>query len=97
MGEHLITITFFESGGGAGLTAGMKPPGGDWAPLSGTGFKFEAYGCGAPPNMVVDNGNLDFSVCDPFSTKVAVGVTEGKSTSSLPLLVISGSILTDGL
>ena len=50
----------------------MKPPGGDWAALSGTGFKFEAYGCGAPPSMVVDNGNLDFSVCDPFDMKAEV-------------------------
>ena len=78
-GEHAITITFFEAGGGAALTAGMRAPGGDWAPLSGVGFKFDAYGCGAPASMQSDNSDVDFSVCDPFAEKTEAGATEGPS------------------
>ena len=74
--RHSITISFFESGGGAGLTAGMKAPDSDWQPISGQGFRFEAYDCG-PPASTTNSSDLDFSGCDPFATQQAKGATLG--------------------
>ena len=52
-GIHEVTISFFEAGGGGALSAGMRAPGGEWAPLDGTDFIFEAYGCGVTSSTVV--------------------------------------------
>jgi hypothetical protein len=76
-GQHSITITFFEAGGGGSLVAGFRPAGGTWAPISGVGFKFEAYGCGAPATALDENDELDYSVCDPFAAKRAADATHG--------------------
>ena len=76
-GQHSVTVTFFEAGGGAGLTAGMRAPDGDWQPISGHGFRFEAYGCGAPATEATDSSELDFSVCDPFAAQQDKGATLG--------------------
>ena len=78
-GQHSVTITYFEAGGGprsGGLTAGMRAPDGEWQPISGQGFRFEAYGCGRTEEEATDS-ELDFSVCDPFAAQQDKGATLG--------------------
>ena len=79
-GQHSVTITYFEAGGGprsGGLTAGMRAPDGEWQPISGQGFRFEAYGCGRTEAEATDSSELDFSVCDPFAAQQDKGATLG--------------------
>ena len=76
-GQHSVTITYFQAGGSASFVAGFRPAGGTWRPISGVGYKFEAYGCGAPPTALAENDELDYSICDPFAAKRAADATHG--------------------
>ena len=67
-GQHSVTVTFFEAGGGAGLTAGMRAPDGDWRDLRPR-LPFRGVRLRRPSDGGDGQQRADFSVCDPFAAQ----------------------------